>query len=320
MNKLISIVIPIYNSEKYLKKTLDSILKQDYPYFEVIMVNDGSTDNSESICKKNLMDKRFKYHYIKNSGVSNARNYGIKNAKGDYICFVDSDDILSEKYLKTLIELYSPNNNFLACCMYDTFSSKSENMIHKENIGELTEKKMSNNKKYEIIYSEFGGYIWNKLFDLKIIKKYKIEFSNKIFMCEDMLFLYKYLSHVDGVIGTNSNCYHYRLLNDSICHKLKNFKWFTIFEVYDYIFSDNKIFSKKFNDNLNYVYKYKLCEGKFRLKFNKDSTKYKEYKKKIKQKYHDNNAKLCISKKFKLFIYWNFNYIAFTLKFKEWRK
>ena len=75
MNKLISIVVPIYNSEKYLKKTLDSILKQDYPYFEVIMVNDGSTDNSESICKKKLADKRFKYHYIKNSGVFISFNY-----------------------------------------------------------------------------------------------------------------------------------------------------------------------------------------------------------------------------------------------------
>lgn len=102
-NKLISIIVPIYNVENYLQECLESILKQTYKNFEVLLVDDGSTDNSANICKLYVeKDKRFKYFFKENGGLSSARNFGISNSKGEFLSFVDSDDIISNDFLETL--------------------------------------------------------------------------------------------------------------------------------------------------------------------------------------------------------------------------
>lgn len=101
---LISIVIPIYNAEKYLEECLNSIKNQTYKNFEVIMVNDGSKDDSETICMNFLRsDSRFRYLKKENAGVSSARNVGLDNVEGDYITFIDADDWVDENYLELLI-------------------------------------------------------------------------------------------------------------------------------------------------------------------------------------------------------------------------
>ena len=103
---LISIIVPVYNTEKYIECCLDSIMKQDYPNFEVILVNDGSTDESGIIIQK-YKEKYKNISYIKqeNKGVGAARNAGIKVAKGDYISFVDSDDLIMEDYCSHLLSI-----------------------------------------------------------------------------------------------------------------------------------------------------------------------------------------------------------------------
>lgn len=103
---LISIIVPVYNTEKYIERCLDSIMKQDYPNFEVILVNDGSTDESGIIIQK-YKEKYKNISYIKqeNKGVGAARNAGIKVAKGDYISFVDSDDLIMEDYCSHLLSI-----------------------------------------------------------------------------------------------------------------------------------------------------------------------------------------------------------------------
>ena len=106
-----SIIVPIYNVEKYLEKCLDSIKKQTYQNFEVIMVNDGSTDNSSKIMKKFELDNRFKGYNKENGGLSDARNYGIKYTNGDYLLFIDSDDYIDTNLLSKLndtIKKYNP--------------------------------------------------------------------------------------------------------------------------------------------------------------------------------------------------------------------
>lgn len=101
---LISIVIPIYNAEKYLEECLSSIKNQTYKNFEVIMVNDGSKDDSETICKRfSEYDARFRYFIKANGGVSSARNLGLDNVKEDFITFIDADDWIAEKHLELLI-------------------------------------------------------------------------------------------------------------------------------------------------------------------------------------------------------------------------
>ena len=102
--KLVSIIIPIYNSEKYLKKCIDSILEQKYNNLEIILINDGSTDNSGKICDSlAIEDKRIKVIHKLNEGVSIARNKGLEMAKGEYIFFIDSDDYIDENIIKDMI-------------------------------------------------------------------------------------------------------------------------------------------------------------------------------------------------------------------------
>ena len=105
MNDKVTIVIPIHNLEVFLRRCLESIRRQTYPYFEVLLVDDGSIDGSKEICKSFVEeDDRFKYFYQKNSGVSKARNIGIKKANGKYITFIDGDDFISPNHLQVMVE------------------------------------------------------------------------------------------------------------------------------------------------------------------------------------------------------------------------
>ena len=125
--ELISVVVPIYNVEKYLRLCLDSLLMQTYTNFEVLMINDGSPDDSANICKEYLAkDRRFQYFEKENGGLSDARNYGIEHSKGEYITFVDSDDWLKETFLEDLYEAITRTGADIALStyiIYDDFQS-----------------------------------------------------------------------------------------------------------------------------------------------------------------------------------------------------
>ena len=102
--KLVSIIVPVYNAEKYIKNCVLSILNQDYKNIELILVNDGSKDNSYNICKQLAeKDNRIRLFNKENGGTSSARNYGLDNAKGEYVCFIDSDDFACPNYVTTLL-------------------------------------------------------------------------------------------------------------------------------------------------------------------------------------------------------------------------
>lgn len=104
---IITVIIPVYNSEKYLEKTIKSILEQTYNNYELILIDNGSTDNSAEICKKyQEKDKRVKFYIQSKKGVSNARNMGIEKATGEFICFVDSDDYIEKDMLNSYMDIY----------------------------------------------------------------------------------------------------------------------------------------------------------------------------------------------------------------------
>ena len=120
---LISVIVPVYNVEKYLRPCVESILEQTYKNIEVILVNDGSTDKSKAICLELAeKDKRISYYEKANSGLSDTRNVGLEKAKGEYIAFVDSDDLLAPNAVRTLYEL---------CRKYDTAMGNSHTIKHK---------------------------------------------------------------------------------------------------------------------------------------------------------------------------------------------
>ena len=125
---MISVIIPLYNKEKSISSTIESVLSQTYKDFELIIINDGSTDKSEEIIRKYLNDSRIKYYYKTNSGVSSTRNYGINIAKGEWILFLDADDELSINGLNSLSKfteynvdiisgtyIVANNNNIVVC-------------------------------------------------------------------------------------------------------------------------------------------------------------------------------------------------------------
>ena len=225
INPLVSIVIPIYNAEKYLKDCLESILKQTYKNYEIIAVNDGSTDKSRSILEKFLkIEKRIKIINLKNSGVSNARNVGIEMSKGDYICFVDSDDLLSNIFLESLIKM-DFNKYDLVQCNFMKFTEKmADNKIRKiekynENdiIREIKKiiHKFSNEKNNITIS------VWGKIYKKSIILDNNIRFNNRLYKFEDGIFNLRYLSYCSQVCVVDSDLYGYRINNNmSLSQKL----------------------------------------------------------------------------------------------------
>ena len=113
----ISLIVPVYNTSKYLRKCLDSLITQTYKDIEIIVINDGSIDNSEEIIKL-YRDKRLKYISKKNEGIGKTRNLGIENATGNYIAFVDSDDYLDKNFCKKMIKKADEDNCDIVICNY----------------------------------------------------------------------------------------------------------------------------------------------------------------------------------------------------------
>lgn len=121
-NPLISLVIPVYNAEKYLKQTIESALNQSYENFEINAVDDGSTDQSFSILQ-GFADPRLRLFRKKNGGVSSARNAGIREAKGEYICFLDTDDVLAPDYMQHMYDIAGDHQADLVICNNMTFNN-----------------------------------------------------------------------------------------------------------------------------------------------------------------------------------------------------
>lgn len=119
MDNLISVIVPVYNVEKYLNECIDSILSQTYENFELLLIDDGSTDTSSEICKSYLeKDSRIRYFRKENGGLSDARNYGIERANGEYITFIDSDDYIEKTYLEVLVNEITSNQSDVAVVNY----------------------------------------------------------------------------------------------------------------------------------------------------------------------------------------------------------
>lgn len=208
LSPLISIIIPIYNGEKYLKVCLDSILAQTYTHFELILVDDGSTDTSSQICDAYAeSDSRVITYHISNGGVSHARNYGINVAKGGWITFIDCDDWITPDYLKDFA-----SQNLEPSTLYIIQADKVENgkikpwpYLYKEGICKL---KAGNERIIDklLIY----GTPWGKFFNSAVVKENKILFDEQISNHEDTLFYFEYIRRIKNIRILSSR-YYYRI-------------------------------------------------------------------------------------------------------------
>jgi len=148
MNKKVSIIVPIYNAEETLDRCIKSLINQTYKNIEIILINDGSTDNSYKICEKyKKKDKRISFFSKKNTGVSDTRNYGYKNSNGDYIMFADADDYMETNMVDKMLSVLEKEKASLTCCIY--FDNNKEAQKKLENNIE----KFSQKEYYKYLFS-----------------------------------------------------------------------------------------------------------------------------------------------------------------------
>ena len=214
----VSLIVPIFNSANYLERLLDSIKKQTHNSIEVILVNDGSTDNSEDICKDFIKNySNAKYIYKKNGGVSSARNTGLKYVTGKYVCFLDSDDCIEENYCKCLINALEKNDcDFAMAGIYEHV---------KNDVNEYGLKEKCSFSRYdaEMFVKIFNPYwfpvLWNKIYKMNIIKNHKIKFPEKISYDEDTIFNLKYYQYARRICIVPQKLYHYYIHDNSLTSK-----------------------------------------------------------------------------------------------------
>lgn len=193
---LISVIVPVYNVEDYLDKCISSIITQSYDNFELILIDDGSTDKSGEICDSfSLKDNRIKVIHKVNGGVSSARNYGLEQAHGEYVCFVDSDDYVLNDYLINFINYADEDVDFvLSGYMLINSSSRYISSVSKSKCIGKVDLLLSNFSRLYCCYAPYG-----KLFKRSIITKHKLLFDPAIYYGEDRLFVFEYLSYVNQV-------------------------------------------------------------------------------------------------------------------------
>lgn len=195
----ISVIIPIFNTAKYLPACLDSVINQTYQNLEVILIDDGSTDNSGQIADDYAKkDSRIQVLHQKNSGQSAARNAGIKKSTGDYISFIDSDDEIDQTFIKSLLDGFTKDTSLSVCGMhYKRLASNSANDVY---INPLRSRKQTESKKSYLLYLlAVDGRMYsavNKLYDATIVKT--LTFDTSLNFAEDTKFVYDYLAQKSG--------------------------------------------------------------------------------------------------------------------------
>lgn len=221
---IVSVIIPVYNQEKYIEECLTSILEQTEKNIEIIIVDNNSTDNSINLCRR-INDRRIVYIREYRQGVSNARNSGLSYSRGEYIVFVDPDDTVQNNYLEELL-LASSRGVMPICEM---------NLMYPHKTKRLKIKRIKQNASpYDAIATRGAeGFIANKLYDAKIIKDNDIRFDPEAFVREDELFNYEYVSKIESVRIIRKQLYNYRMRSGSATKNKEDIK--TLLKIKDTI-------------------------------------------------------------------------------------
>lgn len=229
MKEMVSVVIPVHNSEKYITKCLDSVLKQKYQNFEIIIILDNCTDNTEKIVNRYVLKNKNISKIISNcksAGLS--RNIGLENVKGKYICFLDSDDYIDENYILKLLETIKKENADVVFCGYNKFNDENIEEYSKCKYAIFEEKNIKNNFlkncfRYKSNEDLGTTSVWAAIYKMDNINKNKILFldENKI-LSEDTLFNLEYLMTAQKVVFLNDNLYYYNKGNNTSITQLLN--------------------------------------------------------------------------------------------------
>lgn len=296
MKPLISIIVPIYNCEKYIRKCVRSILAQSYENIELILVNDGSIDDSLAVCYEYMeSDDRVKVVDKENGGPASARNAGIRESQGAYLAFVDSDDYLDEQYIEYLYSMIKKYMADIASCGF-------------ANENEKTHKQYPIQKFKTEVFNFVSGYdtqkhipfvCWHILFDSKIIKGENIYFDEDIFFMEDYVFNVRCFLKSNRIVVTSEILYYRTVRVDSLTNDSFSItyfeKWYTQMKAlkklkalterydnmkYDFLYKESLSAAKMLDyiDRYNIVDKRKIDELKGTLKQNLAINNIKNYK------------------------------------------
>lgn len=223
-DKLVSIIVPVYNVENYLEECLNSLINQIYQSIEIICVNDKSTDNSLDILQSFVeKDSRIKIiNMEQNSGLSIVRNKGIEESKGDFICFVDSDDFISRDFILDLyLEITKTDSDIAVTNIYETFAKTK---LSKPLVEYKESKLVAGTKdKLDLAMLPKHNYVWNKMYRADFLKKSGIRFREDR-LYEDIEFTHKIIYLARKVCSSTSAKYFYRQHNSSIV-AIKSNKW-----------------------------------------------------------------------------------------------
>ncbi len=215
MSPLVSIIVPVYKVEKYLKRCIDSLLKQTYKNIEIILVDDGSPDNCPQICDEYLnMDSRIVAIHQKNGGLSAARNKGLASSKGDYICFVDSDDYVADNFVEAMLSAAMNESSDLVICNFDyVFEDNSR----KKYVFNYEERKYFSEELMALLLSNDMHLpfvvAWSKLYKKELFENLK--FKEGI-VHEDEEICHKIIHRAKTIYVVHNIGYHYFQRSDSI--------------------------------------------------------------------------------------------------------
>ena len=226
---LISVIIPVYNVEQFIEKCLETVINQTYKNIEILIVNDGSTDKSKSICELyQKKDNRIKLFNKKNGGLSDARNYAIDYLKGEYVTFIDSDDYVEEDFIEHLYELIEKYDVDISVCSYSVISKNKIIECGKK----YESKKMNKVEAYRNMLEENGFSVsaWGKLYKSSLFNNIRYPKGK---LCEDNGTTYKLMDQVDYIYFSNRELYKYSRRTGSIMLSTFSIKKLDMIELTD---------------------------------------------------------------------------------------
>lgn len=253
MRDLISVVVPVYNVEKYLKESLDSIVNQTYHNLQIILVDDGSTDNSGAICDKYAeKDDRITVIHQKNEGAGSAKNTGLKYVKGDYLSIIDSDDYIEKNMYEKMLHYMKENDaEIVQCNLKFVFANGVSDVSwvknHKEGL-------INKQTYFEELLSEWKCAIfWNKLFKTKLLKDTLFPTNRKI---DDEFFTYRLIFETNRIFNVKDVFYNYRMrkssvMNDSDNSRLISDRVDCFVERYEFISKNEPVLKKAYYNHLS---------------------------------------------------------------------
>lgn len=217
-NKKVSIVIPVYKVEKYIEECLESLRKQTYTNLEIILCDDESPDRCPEICEKYAqVDSRFQVIHKKNGGAASARNAGLEIATGEYLGFVDSDDVVEKDYIESLVRILEENDADISVCAFSNLYVNTEQYIEMENTGDYSQVQY-----LERFLKDWKcGLIWNKLYKRELLGDIRFAEGHVI---DDEFFTYQLVMNAKKITVSNLSLYKYRMRKSGVMNQGKQKK------------------------------------------------------------------------------------------------